>query len=281
MIEVLGPGPLATVQDLGRFGHRGLGVGSSGAADQSSHRLANRLVGNDVGAATIEVTFGGLHVRLLVPATVALTGARCTLGGRVTLPWATPLSLPAGAELVLAAPVHGLRSYLAVRGGIDVAPTLGSRSTDTLSGLGPAPLTAGDRLPVGGAVAADPIEIPTEPASPNAPIEVWPGPRLSLFGSRVWQLLMSAQWRVDASSNRVGVRLAGPSLLRIPGPELPSEPTLPGAIQVPGNGQPIALGPDGPVTGGYPVIGVVAADGLDRLAQLRPGETVRLCATVQ
>ena len=281
MIEVLSPGPLATVQDLGRYGHRGLGVGTSGAADQSSHRLANRLVGNDVGAATIEVTFGGLHVRLLAPATVALTGARCALGGRLALPWATPLSLPAGAELALTAPMHGLRSYVAVRGGIDVAPTLGSRSTDTLSGLGPAPLAAGDRLPVGGAVAADPIEIPTEPASADARIEVWPGPRLSLFGSQGWHLLTSAPWHVDASSNRIGIRLAGPSLHRTPGPELPSEPTLPGAIQVPGNGQPIVLGPDGPVTGGYPVIGVIAHAGLDRLAQLRPGETVRLCATVQ
>lgn len=291
MIEVLDPGPLAAVQDLGRAGHRALGVCASGAADQAAHRLANRLVGNDPAAATIEITLGGLWIRAVDAVTVALTGARCSLGASIPLAWATPVSLLPGTALRLGTPTRGLRSYLAVRGGIDVPPVLGSRSTDTLSGLGPHPLRAGDRLEVGTAIAGPPSEIPAEPPGSAAPlrhstessdsvarVRVWPGPRLDLFGDAGWRLLTSASWQVDATSNRIGLRLSGPELRRAPGPEPPSEPTLPGAIQVPGNGRPIILGPDAPVTGGYPVIAVVAAGDLDQLAQLRPGDTLRLAA---
>ena len=287
MIEVLDPGPLSIVQDLGRTGHRALGVCAAGAADHGSHRLANRLVGNDPAAATIEITLGGLWIRALDAVTVAFTGARCSLGASVPLAWATPVSLPAGTALRLGTPARGLRSYLAVRGGIDVPPVLGSRSTDTLSGLGPPPLAAGDRLEIGTAITGVPSEIPAEPSGAprgqdsTAQVCVWPGPRCDLFGEAGWQLLTSTRWQVDPTSNRIGVRLGGPGLRREPGPELPSEPTLPGAIQVPGNGRPIVLGPDAPVTGGYPVIGVVAAHDLDQLAQLRPGDTLRLIGPAQ
>lgn len=284
MIEVLDPGPLATVQDLGRGGHRALGVCASGAADQAAHRLANRLVGNDPAAATIEITLGGLWIRARDAVTVALTGARCSLGASIPLAWATPVSLVPGTTLRLGTPAGGLRSYLAVRGGIDVPPVLGSRSTDTLSGLGPQPLAAGDRLDIGTATTGPPSEIPTDltaaaggPGSTRA-VTALPGPRRDLFGDAGWQSLTSARWQVDATSNRIGLRLSGPQLRRAPGPELPSEPTLPGAVQVPGNGLPIILGPDAPVTGGYPVIAVVAAGDLDALAQLRPGDTLRLTA---
>ncbi|WP_408608903.1 5-oxoprolinase subunit C family protein, partial [Desertihabitans aurantiacus] len=143
-LEVLEPGPLTTVQDAGRTGQGSLGIGRSGACDRVAHRLANRLVGNPEDAATLEVTFGGLVLRAVDDVWVALTGARCPGTDH-----GAPLRLHAGETLRLATPVSGLRSYLAVRGGVAVEPVLGSRSTDLLSGLGPAPLRAGDRLPVG------------------------------------------------------------------------------------------------------------------------------------
>ncbi|HTZ44578.1 MAG TPA: biotin-dependent carboxyltransferase family protein [Jatrophihabitans sp.] len=274
MIEVIATGPLATVQDLGRPGHQHLGVGRSGAADQAAHRLANRLVGNPESAATVEITYGGLAVRLLAPATVAFTGARCAgVPG-----WGMALSLPAGSRLALAAPADRLRSYLAVRGGVAVAPVLGSRATDVLSGLGPAVLGAGDRLPVGTVVAGDPAGEPAPDVGPaGRPVRVVPGPRADWFRSPA--TLYDRPWIVQPASNRIGIRLAGRPLERSRAGELSTEPTLPGAIQVPPDGQPIVLFRDAPVTGGYPVIGVVAAADLDLLGQLRPGEPLRFVRT--
>jgi biotin-dependent carboxylase-like uncharacterized protein len=269
VIEVLTAGPQALLQDLGRTGYRELGVGRSGAADDRAHRLANRLVGNAETAATIEITLGGLAFRLLHAATIALTGARCT-GGPA---WHTALSLPPGAVVALGLPAAGLRSYLAIRGGFAVEPVLGSRATDTLSGLGPAPLAAGDRLPTGEAVLGEAVEA-SFVAEPVGPIRVLPGPRLDWFAPDALTSLLDAEWTVSSDSNRVGIRLAGPALVRVRKGELPTEPTLPGAIQVPPNGQPILLGPDAPVTGGYPVIAVVSTADLYRLGQLRPGSPV-------
>lgn len=268
MIEVVDPGPLATVQDLGRAGYAALGVPRSGAFDRAALRLANRLVGNPDGSAAIEVTLGGLAVRLSRPATVAFTGAPCAGAPD----WGVPLSLPGGATVRLAPPTRGLRSYLAVRGGIVVAPVLGSRSTDTLSGIGPAPLRAGDALPVGvvdgplvGASAAEPVRPPV--------LHLRFGPRDDWFTAAARAALLDAAWTVRPECDRVGVRLDGPVLDRARAGELPSEPTLPGAVQVPPDGRPIVFGPDAPVTGGYPVIGVVTD--LDAAAQLRPGDSVR------
>jgi biotin-dependent carboxylase-like uncharacterized protein len=268
VIEVVEPGPLATVQDLGRSGHAALGVARSGAFDRGALRLANRLVGNPDGYAAIEATLGGLHVRLTVPSTVALTGAVCSGAPD----WGVAVSLTAGSTIRLGSPAEGLRSYLAVRGGVAVEPVLGSRSTDTLSGLGPAPLRAGDVLPIGatstpvvGASAAEPAR--------GRLLRVRFGPRDDWFTAAAWALLVEAEWTVRPESDRVGVRLAGPALDRARGGELPSEPTLPGALQVPTDGRPILFGPDAPVTGGYPVIAVVTD--LDPAAQLRPGDVVR------
>ncbi|HVU92654.1 MAG TPA: biotin-dependent carboxyltransferase family protein [Jatrophihabitans sp.] len=268
MIEIVAPGPLATVQDAGRPGYAALGVPRSGAFDRAALALANRLVGNGEDAAGVEITYGGLRVRCLVPLTVALTGAPCPGAPD----WGTPVTLPAGAEVRLGPPPAGVRSYLAVRGGIAVPPVLGSRSTDTLSGLGPALLAAGDRLPVG--VPAGPVS-GASAAGRSAP-ERLPavfGPRDDWFAPSARELLGSAQWVVRAESDRVGIRLAGPALERVRPGELPSEPVLPGAVQVPPDGRPIVFGPDAPVTGGYPVIAVVPDVSL--LAQLRPGDVVR------
>ena len=268
MIEIVAPGPLATVQDLGRPGYAALGVARSGAFDRRALQLANRLVGNPDTAAGIEVTLGGLAVRLLVPATIALTGAACAGAPD----WAAAVSLPTGATFRLAAPARGLRSYLAIRGGIDVPPVLESRSTDTLSGIGPAPLRAGDRLQIGtssavvvGASAAEP------PFDLVLPVRF--GPRDDWFTPVARATLLEASWTVRPECDRVGIRLAGPTLARARSEELPSEPTLPGAVQVPPDGRPIVFGPDAPVTGGYPVIAVVTD--LRTVAQLRPGDALR------
>ncbi|HEY0165821.1 MAG TPA: biotin-dependent carboxyltransferase family protein [Jatrophihabitans sp.] len=286
MIEVLSPGPLATVQDLGRLGYSDLGVSRSGAADRGALRLANRLVGNDESAAGIEITFGGLALRLADAATVAFTGARCELSGHRG-GWNAALSCPAGSVLTVGAPATGLRSYLAIRGGLAVAPVLGSRATDTLSGLGPAVLAAGRRLRIGPTAAGEPSDFSgaagSGPPAGTPTLRLAAGPRADWFTPESLSRLFGSPWQVRPDSNRIGVRLAGNALgLRSDAEraaaELPSEPTLPGAVQVPPDGQPIVLGPDAPVTGGYPVIAVLPAAELDLLAQLRPGAELRFAA---
>jgi biotin-dependent carboxylase-like uncharacterized protein len=271
MIEILAPGPLATIQDRGRPGYAHLGVGRSGAADLEALDRANRLVGNHPTAAAIEITFGGLAIQLLNPTTVALTGAECPSAPG----WDVAVTLPAGSRVTLGAPRTGLRSYLAVRGGIAVPAVIGSRSTDTLGGLGPAPLRAGDLVPVGSAVAGQVSgEVAAAPARRPA-LHVILGPRTDWFKRTAVTVLTSSIWIVRSESSRAGMRLAGPELKRKVTSELPSEPTVPGALQVPPDGRPILLGPDAPVTGGYPVIAVVHSQDLSAAAQLRPGDPVR------
>lgn len=269
MIAVVGTGPLATIQDLGREGYAALGVARSGAFDRAALRLANRLVGNPDSHAAIEVTLGGLHVRLTRPMTIALTGAVCPGAPD----WGVPVTLPAGAVVRLGPPEAGLRSYLAVRGGIRVEPTLESCSADTLSGLGPPPLRPGDRLEVGQSVESELVGASAAMPARSATLPLRFGPRDDWFTPAARAALLSAEWRVRPDSDRVGVRLDGPALDRLVAGELASEPTLPGALQVPPDGRPILFGPDAPVTGGYPVIAVVTD--LDPAAQLRPGDPVR------
>lgn len=268
MIEIVTHSGSATLQDLGRPGFAALGVPRSGAFDREALRLANRLVGNPEGAVGIEVTLGGVELRLDRAATIACTGAVCA-----GVDWGAAVSLPTGSSVRLAPPRTGLRSYLAVRGGFDVEHVLGSASTDTLSGLGPAPLRAGDRLAIG----AQPNKAVSGSAASGRPggraLTVRFGPRDDWFTETACQTLLGMPWRVRSECDRVGVRLDGPPLERVRPGELPSEPVLPGALQVPGDGRPILFGPDAPITGGYPVIAVVTD--LDRAAQLRPGDEVR------
>jgi biotin-dependent carboxylase-like uncharacterized protein len=270
VIEVVAPGPLTTVQDGGRPGYAHLGVPRSGAFDQAALRLANRLVGNPEDAAALEVTLGGLQLRFDTAATVALAGAQCA-----GLAWGEPVSIAAGAHVRLAAPARGLRSYLAIRGGVDVPAQLGSRSTDVLSGLGPPPLRAGDVLRVG-ALAGGPVPgIGAPPAPRPEVLRVLAGPRDDWFEAGALETLTRSAWTVRSESDRIGIRLDGPQLRRSRSSELPSEPTRPGAIQVPADARPIVFGPDAPVTGGYPVLAVVLRSDLDAAGQLRPGDTVR------
>jgi biotin-dependent carboxylase-like uncharacterized protein len=281
VLTVLACGPLATVQDRGRPGFAAVGVPRSGAADAASAGLANRLVGNDDSAAVLEATAGGLRVRAERTVLVAVTGAPApvTVDG-MAAPFGAPLTLGAGAVLSLGVPPVGLRTYVAVRGGVDVPPVLGSRSTDTLSGLGPAPLSPGDRLPVGTLQAEEPfVDIAAVRAPSSAPVlRILPGPRRDWLDPGAWTALTSSEWTVTADSNRVGLRLAGPELARALTDELPSEGLVPGAVQVPPDGAPVLFLADHPVTGGYPVLAVVTTADLGAAAQLRPGDSLRFRA---
>lgn len=277
-LEVLATGPLATVQDLGRPGYAGIGVGGSGAADRGSLRLANRLVGNVENAAGVECTFGGLELRAQRDLTVAVTGAPCPVtvdgrGGAVN----TVLRLRTDSVLRLGMPSHGLRSYLAVRGGVDVEPVLGSRSTDVLSGLGPDMLAAGGVLPVGVLAAEFPVVdvAPVAPIPEELVLTVTAGPRDDWFTEQALPTLLSEPYEVTARSDRVGMRLDGPPLPRACEGELPSEGMVAGSLQVPPTSTPTLFLADHPVTGGYPVIAVLPAAEVDRAAQARPGQHLR------
>jgi len=268
MIEIVAPGPLATIQDSGRTGYAALGVARSGAFDRQAAASANRLVGNDARVPVIEVTYGGLVLRALDAATVAITGAPCA-----GVEHGSPRSLAAGQLVALGAPLRGLRSYLAVRGGFAVERTLGSASTDLLGRLGPDPLRAGDVLRVGAQPAGPVSETSAATRSTGGSLRVLPGPRVDWFADGAIDHLLDSAWTVRAESDRVGIRLDGRAIERAVTDELPSEPTRPGAIQIPADGRPIIFGPDAPVTGGYPVLAMLVD--LDPAAQLRPGDEVR------
>ncbi|MEU6413835.1 biotin-dependent carboxyltransferase family protein [Microbispora sp. NPDC046933] len=285
---VLAPGPLTTVQDLGRRRHSHLGVGRSGAADRGALRLANRLLANPEDAACLEVTLGGLRVRAIGDLLVTLTGAPCPAtvtdaeGRTRGIGHASVERLPDGATLRLGVPSRGLRTYLAVRGGIDVPEVLGSRATDLLSGLGPERPAPGSVLPVGPAPAEFPVAdlapVPEPVPGPEPGVlmlDVIPGPRHDWFEPGALAALCAEPYEVTAHSDRVGMRLRGPRLERARDGELPSEGMVPGALQVPPSGQPTLFLADHPVTGGYPVIAVVRDHHVDRAAQARPGQRIR------
>lgn len=276
MLVVERTGPLALLQDLGRPGLAQLGVSPSGAADRAALRLANRLVGNPEDAAAIECVLGGMQVVSQTLHWVAITGPPVEVGvNGAAVGSHCLIPLRPGDRLRVAAPLRGLRSYLAVRGGIEAPATLGSRSSDVLAGLGPDPLVDGQELNVGSAEQAfPPIDLAPARLEPGA-LEVLPGPRRDWFTDQAWHTLLTAEWRASSDCDRVAVRLQGPELARARTDELPSEAMVRGAVQVPASAQPLIFGPDHPVTGGYPVIAVLTGSASDRAAQVRPGDTVR------
>jgi biotin-dependent carboxylase-like uncharacterized protein len=278
MIEVLTPGPLTLIQDLGRPGHAALGVGRSGAADAFSFRLSNRLVANNEDAAALEMTLGGLALRFHAAATVALTGAPCP--GRVNgraLGMNSPVHVGSGATLQIGTPTSGLRTYLSVRGGIAVPLVLGSRSTDMLSGLGPPPLAAGQQLPIGPPPPQWPLvdQAPTAALSEQPLLHLLPGPRIQWFHADALDVLCGAPYEVSPDSNRIALRLRGEPIQRTVPDELPSEGLVAGAIQVPADGQPVLFLADHPATGGYPVVAVVRNRDTCHAAQVSPGHSLR------
>ena len=292
-LKVVRPGPFSTFQDLGRRGRGHQGVARSGAFDQHAHRLANRLVGNDLDAATIEILLGPCEFESISDVIVSITGtdALAAVGhydvtadvnsrGR----WMptrevscnVAFGMHAGEYLRIGSPLNGLRTYLSARGGFAIARVLGSRSDDSLGQIGPLPLQADDLLLIGVTPTAEawfevvPLRLPVDPIG----ISLLLGPRHDWLSEAAVASLESLTWTIDPASNRTGIRFAGPPLERRQG-ELPSEAMIPGAVQLPPSGLPIVLGPDGGTTGGYPVIGVIPQSGLDSLAQRRPGHEVR------
>ncbi|MEU8653405.1 biotin-dependent carboxyltransferase family protein [Streptomyces sp. NPDC048737] len=280
-LVVVRAGALTTVQDRGRPGHAHLGVPRSGALDAPAAALGNRLVGNPSGTAVLETTLDGCAVRPRCAVTVAVTGAPCrvVVDGRPAA-WGTPVRVPAGAVLDVGRAVCGVRSYVAVGGGVAVDPVLGSRSTDLLSGLGPAPLTDGTVLPLGraGAPCAH-VDVAPQPAPPTELVlRVTLGPRDDWFTPEAVRVFTSRAYRVSAASNRIGLRTEGPALDRAATGELPSEGMVLGAVQVPPDGGPVVFLADHPTTGGYPVVGVVRPSDLPHAAQAAPGTPVRFVA---
>ncbi|RMI32302.1 5-oxoprolinase subunit C family protein [Nocardia stercoris] len=278
-LRVVRSGTLCTVQDLGRPGWFHAGVGVSGAADRRSLTLANRLVGNDESAAVLECLLGGMEVETAADAVLAVTGAPVplTVDGRAE-PTDSVLFLRAGQRMRIGVASAGLRCYVAVRGGVDVPPVLGSRSRDTLAGLGPEPLRAGAVVPIGRPGRGWPnVDVAPVPPVTSGPVtaRVILGPRDDWF--RRPRDLFAGSWRVSTDTDRVGARLdrvSGPALTRLDAGELPTEGMALGAIQVPPSGQPVVFLADHPITGGYPVIGTVVADDVDLLAQARPGQRI-------
>ncbi|WP_309128850.1 urea amidolyase family protein [Microbacterium sp.] len=284
-IEVVRPALQMLVQDLGRFGHAALGVSASGTADRTALRDANRAVGNDPDTAVLEIV-GGAVLRFRGDGVAAVTGAMSELtltdaaGVERSVLHGAPFATVDGDELRLGAPARGLRHVLAVRGGILAPAALGSRSADTLAGLGPAPLTAGDVVAVGAEAphAVDPHPRPRDlPASGDVvELDITLGPRDDWFTSAAVQTLIEQEWQVTPRSDRVGIRLHGETPLeRAVSGELPSEGAVNGAIQVPPDGQPVLFLPDHPLTGGYPIIGALTDRCLDLAGQLPPGARIR------
>jgi biotin-dependent carboxylase-like uncharacterized protein len=277
------PGLLTTVQDTGRPGLAHLGVPRSGALDPAAHRLANRLVGNPETAAVLETTLDGVTVRFSGPAAVAVTGAVAPLrlDGRQA-GWGVPVLVRPGQVLDLGRAIFGIRCYLAVSGGFSLPAVLGSVATDLLSGLGPAPLVAGQILPAG-ATSADPPALdlaPYEIPSRDVALPIHRGPRDSWLTNAGRSTLTSAAFTVTPASNRIGLRLAGPPVGQATRAELPSEGLVWGAIQLLPDGNLVVFLADHPTTGGYPVVAVVDPSGFSACAQSVPGTTVRF-KTVQ
>lgn len=279
-VEIIEPGPLTLVQDLGRVGHLAVGVGRSGAADVGAYLLGGRLLGNVRGVAALEVTFGGLRLRACGDLLVSLTGAHAPghVGGR-PVPHAAPFTIRDGQELALGMPSSGLRTYVSFRGGLAMPEVLGSLASDTMSGLGPEPVRAGQTLEIGCRTEGFPhVDVAGVQPPTGGPVElaVLPGPRRDWFARP--EALAETPWCVSGRSDRKGIRLEGDPIERHTDwrdAELPSEGMVRGAIQVPPNGQPVLFLNDHPVTGGYPVIGVVRTADVDRAAQLQPGQQVR------
>lgn len=303
------PGLLALFEDEGRHASA-MGVAGSGACDRRSYHLANMLVGNSPDALAIELTAGDAAFTAIGNVVVAVAGApvdlcingNATSGAdsghttiRQSLHRQEAIIMHDGETLTIGVPRAGLRDYLAIRGGFAAPTTLGSASRDTMSGIGPAPLAAGDVLAVG---RADPERSvgserdwnehlpsgtmqhagPKAVGSANHPVmlDIILGPHDDWFTQTAIATLLDTMWQVTAQSNRTGLRLHGQQPLeRKDQRELPSEGMVPGSLEVPGSGQPVLFLRDQPVTGGYPVIAVLTLDALALAAQLPPGAFIR------
>lgn len=289
-IRVISPGLLSTIQDLGRTGHTAIGVGRGGAGDSFSLRLGNRLIGNEDGAAAIEMTWTGGTFEFDRDVLSILTGgeADARIDGcaqsRAMTPW-TPQTIRAGERLAIGPIQSGARTYLCVTGGIDVPLVLDSRSTHLVGAFGG---LEGRSLRPGDVLTLGPLR------SRHSTISDWTrlrdfcrstlarrtlraveGAQYDLFGAATIERFWTSSFAVSMRSDRAGLRLDGTIGQSALGGRMVSEGMMPGAVQVPESGEPIILGVDHPTTGGYPVIACVAAVDLPVVGQIRPGEQVR------
>lgn len=292
MIRIHSPGPLATIQDQGRFGYARYGISVSGAADAHALTLGNMLIGNPANAAAIEITFGGADVEFTADTVLAITGGDLTPSfNGVAAPMNQAIGAIAGDRLTFGSPRTGLRAYVCVAGGVDVPPALGSRSTYLAAGIGGLegrPLRSGDELQVGYADRQVGFTNTVAHAGRRAPASllprygaevtarVIPGPQADQFTERGTEAFYTSVYTVTEKSDRQGVRLDGPTIEAIEGRyDIVSDAVVTGAIQVPGDARPIVLLADRQTTGGYPKIGVVATVDIPLLAQAAPGTRVR------
>lgn len=283
-LRILEPGPLATVQDLGRWGHRDMGVPLSGAMDLPALRIANGLAGNGRGAAGIEITWGGFRAEVITGALFAVTGAdvEVALNGEAVSMWTTHRA-SRGDVLTVGYASLGLRSYLALSGGIEVPLVMGSRSTYIRGGFGGfhgRALAKGDIIQVGPASLTDarirrapPGLIPLYGNQPT--LRVVLGPQEDLITREGIEAFLSGPYTVTERCDRMGILLDGPKITHRRGPDIISDGTIPGVVQVPGSGRPTLLGADCQTTGGYVKIATVIGADLPLVAQLAPGARVR------
>lgn len=293
MITVLKPGLLTSVMDLGRPGHQRHGVVVGGALDRFAARVANMIVGNDDGAALLELAQLGPELRFEADTLVAWCGGgfEPRVGGE-PLPRDRAVRIAAGETVWFGPARSGLRAWLAVAGGLDVPLVLGSRSTYRRAGFGGfqgRPLRAGDVLRPGAPSdwASPRLKSPARastwsvrpetlgrPAEPGC-VRALPGPEWDLFTPEAQRLFFSAEWKVTKDADRMGVRLDGPDLPLATPREMISEGVNEGIVQVPTGGAPIVLLASRQTVGGYPRLAAVAAVDLGRLAQLAPGARLR------
>ncbi|MBI4220719.1 MAG: biotin-dependent carboxyltransferase [Chloroflexi bacterium] len=286
-IRVVSPGPLATVQDQGRFGYSRYGISISGAADTHALTVGNMLVGNLANAAAVEITFGAAEFEFTDEAVFAITGGDLSpMVNRAPAPMHQTIAAIAGDSLAFQSPKSGFRAYLCIAGGIDVPPVLGSRSTylaAAIGGLEGRPLRADDLLstgyserPVHAGRRATPSLLPRYGA--DITVRIIPGPQADRFSEAGLRTFYSNAYAVTDRSDRQGVRLDGPVIEAVAGYDIVSDAVVTGSVQVPGDGKPIVLLADRQTTGGYPKIGVVATVDIPLLAQAAPGSIVRFRA---
>lgn len=284
-LEVIQPGAFTTVQDLGRYGYQKYGVSISGAMDRFALRAANLLVGNEEGEAAVEATIVGPKLKALENMRMAITGADLSpeIDGKPAPMW-TALDVPEGRTLSFRVPRSGCRAYLAVGGGVDFPVVMGSRSIHTRSNLGGSgrALAKGDFIPIKDSRVRN-----HGPGACRLPEDLVPvygrhwkiravmGPQNDYFTQRGIETFLGSDYEITPQADRMGYRLKGPKIEHKGGPDILTDATPPGSVQVPGDGMPIVLLADGQTTGGYSKIATVISVDQDLLAQARPGDKVR------
>lgn len=288
-MKILTPGPLATIQDAGRFGYMSTGFGSGGAMDDDSMELANILVGNNPGDGVIEMTMLGITAEFTCDAVIALTGAnmRPMLNGE-EVPMYRAVQVSRGDRLIMGAAVSGMRGYLAVAGGFDIPPVMGSMSTNLKCGIGGfygRKLAAGDEIPLRRSSDLDmlgAVSCPPENDYPNVvTVRVVLGPQEDYFTEKGIATFLGARYNVSGQSDRMGVRLEGTPIENKNGVDIISDGIAYGSVQIPASGTPIIMMADRQTTGGYAKIATVITADLPKIAQARPGTAIRFAAVTE